>query len=100
MYLTRGLLFRYEAVREWEAKLTPVLSDEIRRRRRRPATALSGAMSLASEPLPAEPAALRWFAASLQAELARKAIEIAANAAEIELAEGMRFELAIEVDPL
>ena len=40
-------------------------------------------MSLATEPLPANPNALRTFAADLQAELARKDIEIAANAAEI-----------------
>jgi len=40
-------------------------------------------MSLASAPLPTDPDALRLFAAGLQAELARKDIEIAANAAEI-----------------
>jgi transposase len=40
-------------------------------------------MSLATEPLPANPSALRIFAADLQAELARKDIEIVANAAEI-----------------
>jgi transposase len=40
-------------------------------------------MSLASEPLPTDPDELRLFAAGLQAELARKEIEIAANAAEI-----------------
>ena len=40
-------------------------------------------MSLASAPLPPDPDALRLFAAGLQAELARKDIEIAANAAEI-----------------
>ena len=40
-------------------------------------------MSLASDPLPTDPEALRQFAASLQAELGRKEIEIAANAAEI-----------------
>ena len=40
-------------------------------------------MSLANDPLPADPEALRRFAASLQAELARKEMEIAANAAEI-----------------
>ena len=40
-------------------------------------------MSLATDPLPTEPNALRIFAADLQAELARKDIEIAANAAEI-----------------
>ena len=40
-------------------------------------------MSLATDPLPVNPSALRIFAADLQAELARKDIEIAANAAEI-----------------
>jgi transposase len=40
-------------------------------------------MSLATQPLPADPAELRSFAAGLQAELARKDIELAANAAEI-----------------
>src|ERR1700761_8772201 len=40
-------------------------------------------MSLATDPLPADPEALRRFAAGLQAELARKDIELAANAAEI-----------------
>jgi len=40
-------------------------------------------MSLASAPLPTDPDALRLFAAGLQAELARKELEIAANAAEI-----------------
>src|ERR1700752_1453482 len=33
MFLVRGLLFSHEAVREWEAKLAPVLVDELRRRR-------------------------------------------------------------------
>jgi len=40
-------------------------------------------MSLATQPLPDDPTALRNFAVDLQAELARKDIEIAANAAEI-----------------
>jgi len=40
-------------------------------------------MSLASMALPSDPAALRALAAGLQAELARKELEIAANAAEI-----------------
>ena len=35
MFLIRGIVFSYEAVREWEAKLIPILSDEIRQRRRR-----------------------------------------------------------------
>ena len=28
MFLIRGLVFSYEAVRDWEAKLTPALGDE------------------------------------------------------------------------
>jgi putative transposase len=35
MFLIRGIVFSYEAVREWEAKLTPILFDELRQRRRR-----------------------------------------------------------------
>jgi len=35
MFIARGLVFSYEAVREWEAKLTPILSDELRQRRGR-----------------------------------------------------------------
>ena len=34
MFAVRGMLFSYEAVREWEAKLTPVLAEELRHRRR------------------------------------------------------------------
>jgi transposase-like protein len=34
MFLHRGIAFSHEAVRDWEAKLAPVLSDELRRRRR------------------------------------------------------------------
>jgi putative transposase len=34
MFLLRGIVFSYEAVREWEAKLAPLLADELRRRRR------------------------------------------------------------------
>ena len=34
MFLARGLVFSHEAVRDWEAKLTPSLSEELRRRRR------------------------------------------------------------------
>jgi putative transposase len=33
MFLQRGLVFSYEAVRDWEAKLAPVLADELRQRR-------------------------------------------------------------------
>ena len=56
-------------------------------------------MSLARSPLPADPEALRAFAASLQAELARKDIEIAANAAEIHAKtlhiEKLKMQLAV-----
>ena len=34
MFVLRGMVFSYEAVREWEAKLTPVLAKELRRVRR------------------------------------------------------------------
>ena len=34
MFAVRGIVFSHEAVREWEAKLTPVLAEELRRRRR------------------------------------------------------------------
>jgi transposase-like protein len=34
MFLLRGIVFSYEAVRDWEAKLAPVLTGELRRRRR------------------------------------------------------------------
>src|SRR3712207_7821153 len=33
MFLIRGIVFNHEAVREWEAKLAPVLAGELRRRR-------------------------------------------------------------------
>jgi putative transposase len=33
MFLQRGIAFSHEAVREWEAKLAPVLAGELRRRR-------------------------------------------------------------------
>src|SRR4051794_14557384 len=33
MFLIRGLVFSHEAVREWEAKLAPMLAGELRRRR-------------------------------------------------------------------
>jgi putative transposase len=35
MFLMRGIVFSHEAVRDWEAKLTPALAEELRRRRRR-----------------------------------------------------------------
>jgi putative transposase len=34
MFAVRGMGFSYEAVREWEAKLTPALAEELRRVRR------------------------------------------------------------------
>src|SRR5215217_4255301 len=34
MFAVRGIVFSYEAVREWEAKLTPALAEELRRCRR------------------------------------------------------------------
>jgi transposase len=56
-------------------------------------------MSLATDPLPANLSALRIFAADLQAELARKDIEIAANAAEIHAKtlhiEKLKMQLAV-----
>ena len=33
MFLTRGIIFSYEAVRDWEAKLTPALAEDLRRSR-------------------------------------------------------------------
>jgi len=35
MFLIRGIVFSHEAVRDWEAKLTPALAEGLRRRRRR-----------------------------------------------------------------
>src|SRR6185295_19601189 len=34
MFLERGIVFTHEAVREWEAKLAPVLSETLRKHRR------------------------------------------------------------------
>lgn len=34
MFAVRGMVFSYEAVRDWEAKLTPALAEELRRKRR------------------------------------------------------------------
>jgi putative transposase len=34
MFLIRGFVFSYEAVREWEAKLTPSLAEDLRQRRK------------------------------------------------------------------
>ncbi len=34
MFLERGFVFTHEAVREWEAKLAPLVADELRKRRR------------------------------------------------------------------
>ncbi len=33
MFAQRGMVFSYEAVRQWEAKLTPALAEDLRRRR-------------------------------------------------------------------
>src|ERR671932_613045 len=33
MFLIRGIVFSHEAVRDWEAKLTPALAEDLRRRR-------------------------------------------------------------------
>jgi transposase len=56
-------------------------------------------MSLAHHPLPTEPQELHSFAADLQAELARKDIELAANAAEIHAKtlhiEKLKMQLAV-----
>ena len=35
MFLVRGITCSHEAVREWEAKLAPMLADELRQRRHR-----------------------------------------------------------------
>ena len=34
MFAVRGIVFSHEAVREWEAKLTPALAEDLRQRRR------------------------------------------------------------------
>jgi putative transposase len=34
MFLIRGFVFTYEAARDWEAKLTPALAEELRRSRK------------------------------------------------------------------
>ena len=34
MFALRGMVFSHDAVREWEAKLTPALAEGLRRRRR------------------------------------------------------------------
>ena len=34
MFLERGVVFTHEAVREWETKLAPVLSEILRKQRR------------------------------------------------------------------
>ncbi len=56
-------------------------------------------MSLATLPLPDDPTELRDLAVDLQAELARKDIEIAANAAEIHAKtlhiEKLKMQLAV-----
>ena len=34
MFLIRCFVFSHEAVRDWEAKLTPALAEDLRRRRK------------------------------------------------------------------
>ena len=34
MFLIRGFVFSYEAVRDWEAKRTPALAEELRQARK------------------------------------------------------------------
>jgi len=34
MFLARGLVFRHEAVRDWEARFAPLLADRLRAKRR------------------------------------------------------------------
>jgi transposase-like protein len=34
MFLIRGFVFTYEAVRDWEAKLTPALAENLHRKRK------------------------------------------------------------------
>src|SRR5215831_8640953 len=34
MFLIRGIVFSYEALRDWEAKLTPALAEDLRRSRK------------------------------------------------------------------
>jgi putative transposase len=34
MFARRGMVFRHEAVRDWEAKLTPAVAESLRRRRK------------------------------------------------------------------
>jgi hypothetical protein len=54
--LVRGLVFCYEAVRDWEAKLTQILSDELRQRRHRNrSTAVSDILSATQETVRAAP---------------------------------------------
>ena len=49
MFLTRGFIFTYEAVREWEAKLTPALAENLRRRPRAVSAAAGIPMKRTSE---------------------------------------------------
>ena len=35
MFLERGFVFTHETVRDWEAKLAPLVAHELRKRRRR-----------------------------------------------------------------
>jgi hypothetical protein len=50
-FLVHDLVFSYEAVHNWEAKLTQILSDELRQRRHRNrSTAVSDILSATQEP--------------------------------------------------
>jgi hypothetical protein len=57
-------------------------------------------MSLAHQPLPADPQALQLFAADLQAELARQEIELTANATEIHVKTLHIEKLKMQLAPL
>ena len=42
MFALRGMVFSHEAVRDWEAKLTPALAEKLRRKRRGISTSAYG----------------------------------------------------------
>ena len=42
LFALRGMVFSHEAVREWEAKLTPALAEKLRRKRRGISTSAYG----------------------------------------------------------
>jgi len=49
MFLARGFIFTYEAVRKWEAKLTPALTEHLRRNARAGSVAAGTSMRRTSE---------------------------------------------------